>query len=163
MDITPYVDTLRHDLAVAAEAGGDEARALADRLTAPLDASVRLLLLEVLVGAAEEISLELAPAAVEVRLRGRDPEFVVSGTESSREALGAATAPRVPTDEDGATARLNLRLPESLKQSIEAAASAEGLSLNAWLVRAAASALSGGHAPRAAAPATGQRFSGWAR
>ena len=42
MDLTPYVDKLREELAVAAEAGGEEARALAERLTAPLDSAVRL-------------------------------------------------------------------------------------------------------------------------
>jgi hypothetical protein len=41
MNLTPFVETLRHELAVAAEAGGDEARALADRLTSPLDSAAR--------------------------------------------------------------------------------------------------------------------------
>src|SRR5689334_5534899 len=37
MDLTPYVDALRRELAVAAEAGGEDARELAERLTAPLE------------------------------------------------------------------------------------------------------------------------------
>ncbi|MFF4950441.1 hypothetical protein [Streptomyces chattanoogensis] len=35
MDLAPYVDNLRIELAVAAEADGTEACALAERLTAP--------------------------------------------------------------------------------------------------------------------------------
>ena len=62
----------------AAEGGGEAARALAERLVAPLDAAVRLALLDALAAAAQEITCELAPGSVEVRLRGRDPEFVVT-------------------------------------------------------------------------------------
>lgn len=164
MDINPFIATLREDLAVAAEAGGDEARALAERLTAPLDTAARLMLLEALTHAADEISLELAPGSVEVRLRGRDPEFVVTPAQADEARPPTVTvAPVVPSDDDGGTARLNLRLPDSLKQAIDAAAGAEGLSLNAWLVRAAAAALSSGSAPRSPSVATGQSFSGWAR
>jgi hypothetical protein len=163
MDIEPFIDTLRQDLAVAAEAGGSEARALSERLTAPLETATRLVLLEALTRAAEEISLELAPGSVEVRLRGRDPEFVVSAPAPTPLApTVAAMAPPVPTDDDSGTARLNLRLPESLKQAIDAAASAEGLSLNAWLLRAATAALASGSTVRPPA-STGQRFTGWAR
>ena len=48
MDLQPYVDNIRHELAVAAAAGGAEAEALADRLTAPLESAIRLALLEAL-------------------------------------------------------------------------------------------------------------------
>src|SRR5438128_10902039 len=78
MDLRLYVENIHRQLAVAAEAGGDEARALAERLVAPLDAAIRLTLQDVLVAAAEEITCELAPGSVELRLRGRDPEFVVT-------------------------------------------------------------------------------------
>jgi len=78
MNLDTYVETLRRDLAVAAEAGGDEARALAERLSAPLESSIRLMLLEALSAAADEITCELAPGSVEVRLRSGEPEFVVA-------------------------------------------------------------------------------------
>ena len=78
-NLTPYVETLRRDLAVAAEAGGEDARALAERLTAPLEASIRLMLLDALSAAADDITRELAPGSVELRLRGGEPEFVVAG------------------------------------------------------------------------------------
>src|SRR6266567_8279516 len=78
MDLRVYVDNIHRQLVVAAEAGGDDARALAERLVAPLDAAIRLALQDVLAAAAEEITCELAPGSVELRLRGRDPEFVVT-------------------------------------------------------------------------------------
>src|SRR4030088_1598054 len=78
MDLRPYVDNIHRQLVVAAEAGGDDARALAERLVAPLDAAIRLTLQDALAAAAEEITCELAPGSVELRLRGRDPEFVVT-------------------------------------------------------------------------------------
>jgi hypothetical protein len=77
MDLQPYVDAVRHELSRAAAAGGSDAEALADRLTAPLESSLRLALLEALSEAAEQITRELAPGSVEVRLRGRNPEFTV--------------------------------------------------------------------------------------
>src|ERR1700761_8066806 len=90
MDLQPYVDRVRHELAVASAAGGPDAEALADRLTAPLDSAIRLALLEALSDAAEVITRELAPRSVDVRLRGRDPEFTVSaGVDDTPEAVTA--------------------------------------------------------------------------
>ena len=138
MDLQPYVDTVRHELNVAAQAG-DDAAALADRLSAPLESAVRLVLLEALSAAAEEITRELAPASVDVRLRGRDPQFVVCAPiqEPADEREPAAEPPAV-ADDGGGTWRVTLRLPESLRPRVEAAARREGISVNAWLVRAAA-------------------------
>src|SRR5664279_2328572 len=78
MDLAHYVNDLQHQLEVAAEAGGEQARVLAERLTAPLESATRLVLLEALSVAASEITRDLAPGSVDVRLRGRDPEFVVT-------------------------------------------------------------------------------------
>ncbi len=78
MNLELYVENLNRQLAVAAEAGGDEARALAERLVAPLQAAIRLTLQDALAAAVEEITTELAPGSVQLRLRGRDPEFVVT-------------------------------------------------------------------------------------
>ncbi len=78
MDLTSYVATLQNELAVAAGAADEDARALAERLTASLDSATRLVLLEALSAAADEITRELAPGSVEVRLRGRNPSFVVT-------------------------------------------------------------------------------------
>src|SRR5919112_2876400 len=86
MDLTPYIETLRRELAVAAEAGGEDARALAERLTTPLDSAVRLMLLEALSAAADEITRELAPGSVELRLRSGEPGFVVTAAPADDRA-----------------------------------------------------------------------------
>jgi hypothetical protein len=182
MNLTPYVDALRRELAVAAAAGGDDAQALAERLTAPLESAVRLALLDALSAAADEITRDLAPGSVELRLRAREPSFVVTPppAESSFDdqepaiAAGPAVAPPVPPalpeGEDDAISRINLRLSESLKGRVEEAAGQAGLSVNAWLVRAAAAALEGGadsgsrdRSSGRRAPLRGQRYSGWVR
>lgn len=179
MDLGPYVESIHRQLEVAAEAGGDEARALAERLAAPLDAAIRLALQDALAAATDEITTELAPGSVELRLRGRDPEFVVtlppadaSGEESVE---GEETRPGAwptggaggPTEGDeGTMSRINLRMPDRLKARIEQAADGDELSVNAWLVRAAAAGVDRTDAARRAerrAPKGAQRYSGWAR
>jgi hypothetical protein len=172
MDLTPYVDTLRRELAVAAEAGGEEARELAERLTAPLESATRLTMLNVLSAAMDEITRELAPGSVDVRLRGLDPDFVVTrpptGDGAPLEPAAPAEPLRAPVPaegEEGGTARVNLRLPAHLKARAEEAASREGLSVNAWLVRAVSAAVEGGTRPRTTegTRTIGQSFTGWVR
>src|SRR6476646_1936553 len=125
MELQPYVDAVRHELAVAAAAGGQDAEALAERLTAPLESAIRLALLEALSEAAEEITRELAPASVDVRLRGRDPEFTVSaGIDDSPEPVASGVA-TLESDDDGGKWRVRLRLPVSLRSPVDAAARAE--------------------------------------
>ena len=167
MQMSEYVTALQTQLAVAAAPGGEEARALADRLTAPLDAAVRLVLLDAMSAAADEITRELAPGTVEVRLRGGEPEFVVTlppDDHAFQDVGGTSEPPPVaPADDDGGTSRLNLRLPDALKQRIDEAAASEGLSLNAWLVRAATSALGKDTRSQRRNSSGGDHFSGWVR
>jgi hypothetical protein len=177
MDLSPYVDQLRRELVATAEVGGDEARALAERLTAPLEASLRLALLSALSTAAEEITSQLAPGAVDVRLRGGDIGFVVSGPVLPPEDVddrsadpGPAAAPGTGTGsdpDDGGTARITLRVPEQLKARIEDAAAREGFSVNTWLTRAVTRGLEPGDATgttdRRSSRWSGQHYSGWVR
>jgi hypothetical protein len=159
MDLQPYVEAVRHELNLAAAAGGAEAQALADRLSAPLESAIRLALLEALSAGAEEITSELAPRSVEVRLRGRDPEFVVSAPfdePSAAEPFDAAFG-----DDDGGTWRITLRLPEGLRAAVEGATRRDGSSLNAWLVRAVAAAIQS-QAGRATA-GSARQVTGWVR
>lgn len=165
MDLGAYVDKVRRELAVAAEAGGDEARALAERLVAPLDSTIRLTLLEALSAAADEITRELAPGSVHLRLRGREPDFVVAAPPAERDVSSVPAPPAAATQPDatdGAMARINFRPPEGLKVRIEEAAGREGLSVNAWLVRAASAALDPGERrdTRSARSSAGH-FTGW--
>ncbi len=148
MDITPYVDSLRHDLAAAADAGGPEARAAAERLTLALDPAMRMALMELLSQAAAEITGELGAGSVEVRLRGREPELVVDVPTMATAPPGGAPAPGAASaagpsgageaaeddGDDGGTARITLRLPESVKYRAEELAAKGGHSLNGWIV-----------------------------
>jgi len=175
MELEPYVDQLREQLAVAASAGGDEALSLAERLTAALDSAVRLTLLEALSAATAEITSELAPGSVELRLRGSEPEFVVtlppSGapthqTDSPERTGGWSPGAAAGAAGEGGIARINLRLPDQLKSQVEQSADREGLSINAWLVRAVAAAVDRGQpaAPREQRTArSGQHYTGWGR
>lgn len=171
MDLDRYVDGLRGHLAAAASAGSEEARAIAERLSDALDAAARLMLLEALSDAASEITSELVPGSVDVRLRGRDPEFVVSRPPSADFADSTPASPVVeapvtgpePLD-DTVSSRTTLRLPDQLKARVEQAAATDGLSVNSWLVRAVAAALE----PRSRRAAqrgnrTGDSFTGWVR
>jgi hypothetical protein len=146
MDITQFAEALRRDLAAAAQAGGEEIRAAAERLALALDPAVRLTLMDALSQAASEITNELHGTSVEVRLKGREPIFVVVGEGAEpRESQGPVDSEDVPDDlgfesDDDAVARITLRLPESLKAKAEELASKRGQSLNTWLVNAARNA-----------------------
>ncbi|PWR05529.1 hypothetical protein DKT68_26430 [Micromonospora acroterricola] len=174
MDLRPHVENLRNEFAVAAEGVDPDGRAVAERLFTQLEAATRLMLLDALSDAADEITRELAPGSVHVRLRGREPDFVVTPasppTDGGGEDAGPPALPApVPATggDEGGTSRINLRLPDQLKASVEEAASRAGLSVNAWLVRAVAGAVGAGEADRRPArrmePRSGQHFTGWAR
>jgi hypothetical protein len=179
MNLSLYVEDIHRQLVTAAEAGGDEARTLAERLVAPLDSAIRLALQDALAAAAEEITCELAPGSVQLRLRGRDPEFVVTLPPADLPEGGAELAPSdwasgplglgsspVGEGDEGGMSRINLRLPDQLKSRVGAAAGGEGFSVNAWLVRAAAGALQRAEPPRPPQPRAhigAQRYTGWAR
>ena len=137
MDLTPYVDHLRRDLAAAAEGAGPELQQAAERLVFALDPAARLALMEAISQAAAEITAEMPSGGVDVRLDGRDLAFVVEAPTPPAPPVPPAppTAPSGPdVDDDGGVARITLRLPESVKTRAEDAAAAAGQSLNTWLV-----------------------------
>jgi hypothetical protein len=134
MDITPYVDSLRRDLVAAAESGGDDIRAAAERLTLALDPAARLALMEALSHAAAEITAELPAGQVDVRLNGRELDFVVTAPMAGPAPATAQGAPGPAEEDDGNLARITLRIPEAVKAKAEQFASSQGQSLNTWLV-----------------------------
>ncbi|MGI5348296.1 hypothetical protein ACQEU8_08880 [Streptomyces sp. CA-250714] len=179
MEMRPYVDELCDEFLAAAAGGGEEARALAERLVGPLESATRLTLLKALSAAADEITRDLAPGSVDVRLRGLDPNFVVTPPPADESygdegdggyELVADSAP-VPRPAEtaggeagGGTARINFRPPEHLKVLIDEAAGKQGLSVNAWLVRACNAVLaSESRRTERRAPRGEQRYSGWVR
>src|ERR1700712_3668380 len=137
MDLTPYLETLRADLTAAAAPGGRETTRAAELLGHSLEASTRLALLEALSDAAAEITTRLRDASVEVRLRGREADLVVNHLTPESDA----GPPEPPVPDGGDLTRLTLRMPESLKTHVEQVAAAEGISVNAWLVRAVTSSI----------------------
>jgi hypothetical protein len=149
METAKFVEKLERDLASVAALGGDAVADAAERLIQALRGSAGLRLMEVLGEAALEISAQLPDGHVEVRLVGPDPQLVYVPAEP-------AEAPTVGPD-DALTARITLRLPESLKRDLEVAAGQVGVSLNAWLVRALSSSTA--PPPRR----TSNRLSGYAR
>ena len=161
MDIAPYVEDLQRQLALAAGSGPED-QAVAERLTAALEAATRVVLLDVLATATGEITRDLAPGSVDVRLRGREIELVVHqpGTDGEGDASSA-----VPLElDDVSTSRTTLRLPDALKARVDEAAAADGLSVNTWLVRAVAAALQPKQRRAASRTLrTGDSFAGWAR
>src|SRR5690349_24975019 len=124
MDLTPYLESLRSDLQAAAAPGGPETTRAADLLGHALEASARLALLQALSDAAAEITTRLHGPVVDVRLRGREADLVVSHAYAEPEAPTAA-----PPLDGGDLARLTLRMPEALKTHVEQAAAAEGVSV----------------------------------
>jgi hypothetical protein len=150
MRLEGYVDGIERQLAVAASIGGPEVVAVAENLIPALRSAVRLALLESLASAADELTLEMATGSVSLRMHGGDPTFVLEGLHSAPSESEAPSQHREspirqlePTTrvEEGASSRINLRLPDSLKARVEVAAANEGRSVNTWLIRAASSAL----------------------
>ena len=162
MELAQYVSDLQRQLVDAAANGADDTRVIAERLATGLDAAARLVLLDALSAAAGEITRDLAPGSVDMRLRGREIEFVVAQPNTETDADERPTA-TVDLD-DASTSRTTLRLPDALKARVDEAAAADGLSVNTWLVRAIAAALR----PKQRRSTqrtlrTGDNFAGWAR
>ena len=126
MQIDGYVQALREDLARVAAVGDESTARAAELLAVALESALGRRLLEALGEAALELSGQLEDGRVEVRFAGGDPELVLVRDEE-------ATAAE-PADE-AFTARISLRLPESLKARLEAAATRDGVSVNTWLVQ----------------------------
>ena len=163
MELSDYVGKLRRELASITRFAGEDVARAAELLTEALDSSVRLILLDVLSAAADEITARLGDTVVEVRLADGEPAFVVTTAPPEGEYDEPAAA--LAAEGEPGTARLTLRLPDSLKARVEAAAARDGVSVNTWLVRAAGRAL---ETPARGRQATGrwspgQRITGYAR
>jgi len=159
MDLTEYVEALRHSLTTAAAAAGEQARETARLLSDTMEPAVRLTVTDALAAMAAEVTTALDGALVDIRLRGRDPEVVVVHAQHPAEDGSDDQADDAGPD-DGAVSRISLRLPDALKAKAEQAAAAQGMSLNAWLVRAVSDAVRRPGPPSGRGP---RRFSGFAR
>ena len=163
MELSPYIKDLQDALATVAAPGGKDVATAAALLTDALESSARLSLIGAMTDAADEITSNLDDLTVEVRLRGREVEFVVS--EPSHPPEAPVPPGHAQPDSSDDVARIPLRLPESLKDSVEHAAYAENISVNAWLVRAIADVVDGdvaSHRP-SGRRGRGRRYTGFAR
>ena len=133
METRPFLDAIEAALAAAVEGDADDAR-VAARLSAVLRSALQLRLFDAMGQASLELSDQMSSGHVEVRLAGRDVELVYVSD-------GPIAATGGEGDDEGGTARLTLRMPESLKAAVERAADREGSSTNAWLVSAVKRAL----------------------
>jgi hypothetical protein len=153
MELGPHLSALRTNLEAAAAVGGEDVASAARLLGDAVEPALRLVLLDLLTEAAEELTTQLGGAIVEVRLQGREPELVATAQ------VPIASPPADDGDAEGGAARVTLRLPESVKTRCEQAAAAEGQSLNAWMFKAVVAALD----PPTGFPFTSVSFPGAAR
>ena len=149
MQIEGYVQALREDLARVAAVGDESTARAAELLALALESSFGRRLQEAVAEAALELTAQLESGRVEVRIAGGDPELVLVRDEE---------AGPEPADE-AYTARITLRLPESLKERVEAAAAREGTSVNTWLVQA----LQRASEPRRPSGGSRNRLTGYGR
>jgi hypothetical protein len=166
MELSEYIETLRGEVASITRVAGEDVARAGQMIAEALDSSIRLTLLDVLSGAAAEITSRLDDTAIELRLSSGNPTFVVVHAPQELPPLPPPAGPdHVEGEEESGTSRVTLRLPDGLKARAEAAAVRDGLSLNAWLVRAAGHALDEppGASPRSARRGPGQRITGFAR
>src|SRR6059058_2332960 len=131
MNLTIVLEGLQEDLRGLSELGDERSAQVARRIGEALGSSLRLKLFDLLSQAAVELSSKLPSGHIEVRLAGQEPELVF--VDSAADPAGAAAGEEL-------SARISLRLPESLKTAFEKSAAREGISTNAWLVRAIARA-----------------------
>jgi hypothetical protein len=150
MELSRHVAAIQADLAAAAGLGDDATAEAGRRLSAALESSLHLRLLDVLTETALDLDLQLSGGRVEVRLAGREPQLVL---------IDDARPAEEPAPGDDLSARITLRLPDALKSSIQKAADSEGISSNAWVVRALARALE----PRSGRIQSHKRIQGFAR
>jgi hypothetical protein len=158
MDLSPYLQSVRVGVANASALADEPTQKVAERLGTAIESSTRLALIQALSDAAGTISAELAPSSVELRMVGQDPEFVVSVQTAEAEPTlllpepesGGEDTSESPDDEP--ISRITLRLPQSVKTRVDEMASAEGISTNAWLIRAVMDALADRSGSRRAWP-----------
>ncbi|RCK70048.1 hypothetical protein DT076_08615 [Desertihabitans brevis] len=137
MNIDSYLESVRRGVRNAAALADDRTQQVADQLSAALESTVRLTLVQALADAATEVSAQLAPSSVSVRMDGDEPHFDVTLVEAEDEPEVIAPDEPVtePSAEDEATARISLRLPQSLKTRVDQLADAQGVSTNVWLTQ----------------------------
>jgi hypothetical protein len=125
MNVAAYVEALQQDLANVAGIGDEAVAEAARRIAAALEPSLRLRMMDAVGEAAAELTNQLPDGHVEVRVSAGEPELVY---------VPDPGAP-APTSLEDLSARITLRLPETLKTIVDAAAQEAGVSANTWLLQ----------------------------
>ena len=128
MHIEPVLLSLRATIErqVALGSGDPAVEAAAERLADTLAPALRQAAIELVQQAAVEVGAQLHDRTIDVVLSGDDLELRV---------VDAPTDAAEATVED-LDARITLRLPPSLKSTIERYANVDGESVNAWVIDA---------------------------
>src|SRR3954462_15340408 len=122
MELDHYLESVRRSVENATALADDQTRSVAQRLGATLEDAGRLALISALSDAAGEISRELSPGSVELRMAGGRPEFVVTpapsqltSSDETEEDIDDETDAEADEqfvfDAAEPTARITLRLP----------------------------------------------------
>ena len=165
MELSEYTEALRREISAVTRFAGEDVARAGQLIADTLDSSIRLTLLDVLAGAAAEITSRLDGTMIELRLASANPTFAIIHAEQVPVSPPVPPSPPAPpgvAEEESGTSRVTLRLPDGLKARAEVAASRDGVSLNTWLVRAVSRALGAPPAPPGP-PGTGRRITGYAR
>jgi hypothetical protein len=149
VQIDGYIQALREDLARIAAVGDESTARAAELVAVALESALGRRLMEALGEAALELSPQLDGGRVEVRFAGADPELVYVREEVDEPETAA---------DDPLSARITLRLPDSLKVRVEEAATRDGVSVNTWIVQALGRISSGG-----TRRSSGRRLTGYGR
>lgn len=167
MELSPYLNRLAEDLDRVTALADQPTRDVTARLVSALEPSLRMALVEAISDAAAIVTADLEDVAAVVRMEGRDPVITVERTSTPGGPPLPPLPPEPPTpDGEEDSARITLRLPQSLKVRAESRAAEAEQSLNTWIVhtiRRAAQVDPGPAFPfsRASTP-TSRRVTGWA-
>ncbi|MDQ2836535.1 MAG: hypothetical protein M3Y42_10730 [Actinomycetota bacterium] len=164
MELSAFTEQVQQQLLSAAALGDERTREVAAALATTSQSAVRMAILDALAAASAEVTEALyqagdprTSAAVTMHLDGERVRFKVS-VPPTEDAEPARERP----DDGEASARISLRLPESVKAEIEQAAGQAEISVNSWLVRAATTALRGGSSGGDSWHTShGRRITGW--
>ena len=146
MHVNGYAEILSRTLLETSSLGDERTQEVARSLMAALDPALRLVALQMLTDAAEELNDELDGERVTVVMDGPAARFMVTQAapweaRPDQQGQAASGRPGDQEDQEDQEVRTTLRLPGSLKRDIDAAAQAQGRSLNAWMIEAARDAL----------------------
>jgi hypothetical protein len=156
MLLSEYTRKIHEQLAASSALGDERTQQIARALGETVESAARLAILDAVTATATDITAALfeagggeATPAIAVHLVGDEVRVSVSHAPS-----GPSDQQAQRPDESDTSARISLRLPESLKADIEKAAAGSEVSVNTWLVRAATHAVNadqggwGSHPPR---------------